>query len=145
MALNKAHAAYQANSIANSKPEELTLMLYNGLVRFLNQAKKTMENNNIQKSHENLVRAQDIILEFQITLDMKVEISHNLMLLYDYMHRRLVEANLKKDVTAVVEVLSLATQLRDTWEQLVRKVKEEGLNQDPNKNNSNGNIQSIAK
>ena len=145
MALNKAHAAYQANSIANSKPEELTLMLYNGLVRFLNQAKKTMEDNNIQKSHENLVRAQDIILEFQITLDMKVEISHNLMLLYDYMHRRLVEANLKKDVTAVVEVLSLATQLRDTWEQLVRKVKEEGLNQDPNKNNSNGNIQSIAK
>ncbi len=125
MALNKAHAAYQANSIAASKPEELTLMLYNGLVRFITQAKKAMEENEVNKSHENLIRAQDIIVEFQATLDMNIEISQSLMLLYDYLYRRLVEANLKKDTAIVDEVLGFAVQLRDTWDQAMKKAREE--------------------
>ena len=74
---------YQANSIAASKPEELTLMLYNGLVRFLAQAKKALEEKNLEESHKNLVRAQDITVEFQSTLDMSYEISKNLFLLYE--------------------------------------------------------------
>jgi flagellar protein FliS len=125
MAVNKAHAAYQANNIASSKPEELTLMLYNGLVRFITQAKKALEEKNLEESHKNLVRAQDIIVEFQSTLNMDIEISKNLYLLYDYMYSRLVEANLKKAPAIAGEVLNMAIQLRDTWEQVVKKVREE--------------------
>lgn len=137
MAINKAYTAYQATSISTSKPEELTLMLYNGLVRFITQAKKALEEKDINNTHENLIRAQDIILEFQITLNMDIEISHNLMLLYDYMYRRLVDANLKKDIDAVNEVLKLASQLRDTWSELVKKMKADA--------EPNNNIKSIAK
>lgn len=143
MAVNKAYTAYQSTSVLTSKPEELTLMLYNGLVRFITQAKKALEEKDINNSHENLIRAQDIIIEFQATLDMNIEISHNLMLLYDYMYRRLVEANLKKDIAAVNEVLSLASQLRDTWGELVKKIREE--NADSNNKSQNNNPQSIAK
>lgn len=125
MAVNKAHAAYQANTVASSKPEELTLMLYNGLVRFLTQAKKALEEKNLEESHKNLVRAQDIIVEFQTTLDMSYEISKNLFLLYDYMYTRLVDANFKKDPAIAAEVLNMAMQLRDTWEQVIKKAREE--------------------
>ncbi len=125
MAVNKAYAAYQANSIAASKPEELTLMLYKGLVRFITQAKKAIAEKNVEKSNECLIRAQDILVEFQVSLDMSFEISNNLMLLYDYMYRRLVDANLKKDAGIAEEVLGLAIQLCDTWEQVIKNVREE--------------------
>jgi flagellar secretion chaperone FliS len=125
MAVNRAHAAYQANSIAASKPEEITMMLYNGLVRFITNAKKAIDENNIEETHKNLVRAQDILAEFQASLDMNIEISKNLFLLYDYMYYRLVEANMKKDSNIVAEVLSMASQLRDTWDQIIKKMKEE--------------------
>ncbi|HBE76230.1 MAG TPA: flagellar export chaperone FliS, partial [Firmicutes bacterium] len=63
MALAKGQAIYQTNSILTSKPEELTLMLYNGLVKFLIQAQKAIEEKNIQKSHDNLIKAQNIVIE----------------------------------------------------------------------------------
>lgn len=125
MALNKAYSAYQTNSISTSKPEELTLMLYNGLIRFIMQARKAIEDREYEKAHHNIVRAQDIIIEFQSTLDMQYEISHNLMALYDYMHRRLVEANIKKDQVILDEVLRFATELRDTWSQAMKLAKEQ--------------------
>ena len=126
MALNKAYSAYQTNSISTSKPEELTLMLYNGLVRFIMQAQNAIETKDNEKAHHDIVRAQDIIIEFESTLDMQYEISHNLMLLYDYMHRRLVEANIKKDKAILDEVLRFATELRDTWSQAMKLAKEQG-------------------
>ncbi len=144
MALNKAYAAYQSTSVAASKPEELTMMLYKGLVRFIRQGKKAMEEKNIEKTNENLVRAQSILAEFQATLDMNYEISNNLMLLYDYMCRRLVEANLKKDLAIVDEVLTMANQLQDTWNEVMKKARAENADQNAQKN-MNNNPQSIAK
>jgi flagellar protein FliS len=131
MAVNKAHAIYQANTIAASKPEELTLMLYNGLVRFITQAKKAIEDKNIAESHRNLIRAQDILVEFQASLDMRVAISKNLFSLYDYMYHRLVEANLKKDSAITEEVLAMAIQFRDIWDQVIKKAREAGQKQGP--------------
>jgi flagellar protein FliS len=144
MALNKAYAAYQATSVTASKPEELTMMLYKGLVRFLTQGKKAMEEKNIEKTNENLVRAQSILAEFQATLDMNYEISNYLMLLYDYMCRRLVEANLKKDLAIVDEVLNMACQLQDTWDEVMKKAKTENAELNAHKS-MNTNPQSIAK
>jgi flagellar protein FliS len=125
MAVNKAYSQYKSNSITTASPEELTLMLYNGLMRFLMQADKAIENKETEKAHENIVRAQDIIMEFQATLDMQYDISHNLLQLYDYMHRRLIEANIKKDRKIIGEVLHFATELRDTWSQAMKLAKEQ--------------------
>lgn len=126
MAVNKAFTAYKAVSISNSKPEDLVMMLYTGLVRFIKQAQKAIEENNIEKTHENITRAQDIISELEVSLDMEYEISHNMMLLYDYMYRRLVDANVKKDRVILDEVLKFVIEFRDTWDQAMKSVSQQG-------------------
>jgi len=97
MALKNAYDQYKENSVYTASPEELTLMLYNGLVKFLMQAQMALNDKNIEKANKSIIRAQDIISEFRCTLDMKYDIAHQLDLLYDYMYRRLVDANIKKD------------------------------------------------
>lgn len=117
LALNQ----YFQNSVNTASPAELTLMLYNGLVKYLMKAKESIAQNDLQKSHENIMRSQDIISEFQATLDMKYSISQNLMLLYDYMKHRLIDANVKKDMEIIDEVLIFARELRDTWAIAMKK------------------------
>ena len=129
MAVTKGQAIYQSNSILTSKPEELTLMLYNGLVKFLIQAQKAIEEKSIQKSHDNLIKSQNIILEFKATLKPEYEISKSLGLLYDYMYRRLVEANMQKDGKIVTEILGYASELRDAWAQAIKKNREQTSHQ----------------
>lgn len=124
MAVNKAYNQYKENSIFTSSPEELTLMLYNGLIKFIMQAQNAIDENNTEKTNNCIIRAQDIILEFQSTLDMKYEVSQGLMLLYDYMHRRLLDANIKKSGEILEEVLGFAKELRDTWAQAMKLAKQ---------------------
>jgi len=126
MAVNKAYTAYKTASVSNSKPEDLVMMLYTGLVRFIMQAQKAIEADEIEKAHENITRAQNIIAELEASLNMEYEISHNMMLLYDYLYRRLVDANVKKDRGILDEVLKFAVEFRDTWIQAIKNAKEEG-------------------
>ena len=123
MALNKAYNQYKENSIFTSTPEELTLMLYNGLVKSIMQAQNSIEHNEVEKASNSLVRAQDIIQYFRNTLDMKYEVSQGLDALYEYMFRRLVEANMKKDQVIIDEILGMAKELRDTWTQAMKLAK----------------------
>nr|WP_300095269.1 flagellar export chaperone FliS [Sedimentibacter sp.] len=124
MALNNAYNQYKQNSIYTASPEELTLMLYNGLVKFLMQAQAACEKKEIEKTHNSIKRAQDILTEFRETLDRKYPIAENLDALYDYMYRRLVDANIAKDAEIVDEVLGIAKELRDTWSQAIKIVKK---------------------
>jgi len=115
--------AYKQNSILTASPEELTLMLYNGLIRFILRAQRAIEENDIEKANESIIRAEDIIVEFQSTLDMSYELSKGLFLLYDYMYRRLIDANISKDKEILEEVLHFARDLRDTWAQAMKLAK----------------------
>lgn len=101
-------------------------MLYNGLVKFIMLAQKAIEDKDVQKAHENIIRAEDILMEFKATLDMQYELSHGLALLYDYMLERLFEANMKKDKEILDEVLHFAKDLRDTWAQAMKIAKKQG-------------------
>ncbi len=123
MLTNNGYDQYKTNSINTATPEELTLMLYNGLVKFLMQAQSAIEANNIEKANNSIIKSQAIIVEFMTTLDMNYEVSQNLELLYDYMYRQLTQANLKKDNTIVEEVLGMAKELRDTWAQAMKLSK----------------------
>ncbi len=111
---------YRENSATTAKPEELTLMLYNGLVKFIMKAQYAISQKDVAGAHENIIKSQNIIHEFMSTLDRKYELSESLMLLYDYMDRRLIEANIQKNTEILSEVLGFAKQLRDTWEQAMK-------------------------
>ena len=116
---------YQEQSIKTASPGELTLMLYNGCIKFINQAKQFIEQKDIEKANNAIVRAQDIIQELLVTLNMDYEISKNLAALYDFMYRRLIDANISKDVEALDEVLDLVTELRDTWKEVIKKTRQQ--------------------
>lgn len=113
---------YKQNQVVTSRPEDLTLMLYNGGVKFLLQAKQAMQQQDLQKAHTLIIRAQDIINELLITLNPDYEITNQLAPLYEYMKARLVEANLKKDITCVEEVEGMFKELRDTWSQAMKSL-----------------------
>jgi len=125
MSLNNAYNQYKENSVHTATPEEQTLMLYNGLVKYLMQAQMAVNDNKIEKAGTCIIKAQDIISEFRSTLDMKYDISHQLEQLYDYMYRRLVDANIKKDFGIIEEILGFAKELRDTWEKAIKIARQQ--------------------
>ncbi|MBS3947258.1 MAG: flagellar export chaperone FliS [Dethiobacter sp.] len=120
MAMSNPYLAYQQQSVLTASPGELTLMLFNGCLKFLGQAEGAMARQDIQGAHNALLRVQDIVVELMVTLDPQYEVSQGLMALYDYLRRRLLEANLRKDPAIVKECLGLATELRDTWAEAVK-------------------------
>ncbi|EYE88795.1 flagellar biosynthesis protein FliS [Fervidicella metallireducens AeB] len=117
---------YQQNSVNTASKEKLLIMLYDGLVRFIKQGIAGIEEKDINKSNTNLVKAQSIILEFMATLNLEIggEMATSLMALYDYMHRRLIEANIKKDIEIAKEVLGFAEELKETFEEAYRITKK---------------------
>lgn len=118
--MNNPYQSYQQNAVNTASPGELTLMLYNGCLKFITLAKKAMKAGNVQDKNTNLIKAQNIIHEFMVTLKMDIKVSEELMVMYDYIHRRLVEANVKSDFTILEEVEGLVTELRDTWKQVIQ-------------------------
>jgi len=92
-----AAARYQEEVIMTKPPEELTLMLYDGCIRFIKAAMQAIDEKKLDKANENIIKAENIITELMSTLDMQYEISKNLMSLYDFIYRWLIQANLKKD------------------------------------------------
>ncbi len=119
-----AYTKYQQNSVYTSSPQDLTLMLYNGLVKFLNLAIREIEEKSVEKANSNIIRSQEIIDEFICTLDMDYEVSKGLAAIYDYMNRQLIEANIKKDKQILEEVRGYAEELRDTWAAAMKVIKE---------------------
>ena len=116
-----AAALYKGNRINTASPAELTLMLYDGAVKFCNIAIDALNQNDIVKANENLIKAQKIIVEFRMTLDFKYDVAQQFDIVYDYIYRRLVEANIKKDKDIVEEALGHIRTMRDTWKEVMRK------------------------
>lgn len=123
MAINNPYQTYQQNSVTTASPQELTLMLYNGCLKFIKLAKRAMDEGKIEEKNTNLIKAQNIIREFQITLDRDVEISQNLDQLYEYINFRLMEANMKNDLTILEDAEAQVKELRDTWKEAMALAK----------------------
>lgn len=119
-----AYNQYKQNNILMASPEELTLMLYNGAVKFANQAILAIDEKNVPKAHEAIIRASDIISELNITLNMQYEISQNLRALYDFILDRLFNGNIKKDKKMIEEALTIITEMRDTWKEAMALAKK---------------------
>lgn len=122
---NTAFNAYKQNSVTTASPGELTLMLYNGCLKFLNRANEAIAEKNIQEKNTNIQKAQAIIDELNVTLNMDYPISKQMYALYEYMNRRLIEANIKNDTTIIDEVIGLTTEFRDTWKQVIQITRQQ--------------------
>jgi flagellar protein FliS len=114
------YGRYQQQSAMTASPGELTLMLYEGCVKFLKQSRLFMEEHQFDKASNASIRAQDIISELMATLDMSYDISNNLYSLYDFILYQIVQSNIKKNVSLLEEPITMMSELRDTWQQAVR-------------------------
>ncbi len=125
MATQNPYEKLKENATLTATKEELTLMLYDGALKFCNQAIIAIENKNVEKAHNLILKVQNIIREFQITLDRSFEVSNNLAAIYDYLHAKLVEANLNKKIEILHEVRDFLRELRDTWKEAMQLAKQQ--------------------
>lgn len=120
---------YQQSQIQTAPPEQILIMLYDGAIQFLNKALVALEQKNIQESHNNIIGAQNIIMEFMNTLNMDIggEVARNLYSLYEYLHYRLIQANINRNAEMVQEVLRHLKDLKATWEEAIRIAAREKM------------------
>ncbi len=114
--------SYLEQRVMAAKPQELTLMLYEGLVKFIKLSKMHIEQENYEKSGEMSLRAQAIVNELRATLNTDYDLSKEFDALYDFISTQLVEGNIKKDAAAYDAALEIAQELHDTWQQLMTLV-----------------------
>lgn len=124
MSVINPYQTYQQNSVMTASPQELTLMLYNGCLKFIRLSKKAMTEKNYEVKNTNIIKAQNIIQELRITLNQEIEISNNMTQLYEYMYTRLVDANMKNNLEILEEVEGYVVELRDTWKQVIELAKK---------------------
>ncbi|PFP30782.1 flagellar export chaperone FliS [Bacillus sp. AFS073361] len=115
MAINNPYRTYQKQAVTTAKPEELTFMLYQGMVKFIRLSKMSLQNKNIEEAHSYNLRVQDILSELMVTLKQGNTIADHLLPIYDYMKYRLIEANLHKKLDLLEEVEGYAVELSETW------------------------------
>ncbi len=127
MALPNAYAQYQNNRVLTAGPAELTLMLYEGAIKFCNIAQVAIEQKDIPKAHANIVRVERIIDYLRQTLDMNYAVAKDFENIYTYLSRRLVEANMKKDGEILEEVNMHLRSVRDNWKEVMRVNREKGI------------------
>lgn len=118
-----AYAQYANNKVMTASPAELTLMLYEGAIKFCNIAIASINNGDIEKAHNNILKTRNIILEFQATLNHNYPIADEFNNVYEYLKQRLTEANLHKDPEIMEEILKHLRTMRDTWKEVMRASK----------------------
>lgn len=116
----KQYQAYQNNSVTTASGPQLTLMLYDGCIKFINQAKQALENENFEAKNEFIQKAQNIVQELMITLDPEIEISNQMMPLYEYIHYQLQQANIKNESSYLDEAYTYVVDFRDTWKEVIK-------------------------
>ena len=118
------YAQYQNSKILTASPAELTLMLYEGAIKFCNIAIMAIEKKDVEKAHVNIMKAQRIIEEFRSTLDHKYAVAEDFDRVYVYLLQRLLQANIKKDAEILEEVNTHLRSMRDTWKQVMELTKK---------------------
>ena len=126
MVTKNPYAQYNNSKVLTASPAELTLMLYEGAIKFCNIAIMGIEQKDIQKAHTNIIKVQRILEEFRSTLDHKYPVAEEFDKVYVYLLRRCLEANVKKDKEILEEVLVHLRSMRDTWKEVMRINREKG-------------------
>ena len=120
-AQQRAYAQYKNNKVMGASGPELTLMLYDGAIKFLNIADVAIEKKDVQKAHINIIKTEKIIDYLRNTLDMKYPVAQDFENMYSYIARRLVEANLAKDRDIIEELNGHLHAIRDNWIEVMKR------------------------
>lgn len=121
MMATQPYQAYQNNSVNTASPGELTLMLYNGCLKFMKQAGKAMEENDHETKNSMIQKTQNIIRELMVTLDHNAPITKEIMPLYDFVYHALTQANVQNDETQLNQAKEIITDFRDTWKEVIKQ------------------------
>ena len=121
MLTKNGYAAYTNNKLMTASKGELTLMLYDGAIKFCNMAIAAIEERDIQKAHTNIVKVERIIEEFQSTLNYKYPVAKDFNNVYEYLQEQLTQANIRKDKEMLKRVLKHLRTMRDTWKEVMHK------------------------
>lgn len=124
MSYQKQFETYQTNAVTTASSGQLTLMLYNGCVKFIKQAMIELEANKFEAKNRNIQKAQNIIQELIVTLNPEIALSNELLPLYDYINYRLTEGNIKNDKASLEEALTYTEEFRDLWKEVLLKAAE---------------------
>jgi flagellar protein FliS len=127
----QAAQSYLRTKVLTATPEQLQLMLFDGAIRFAEQARMALEKKNFEQSYNLLMRAQKIVQELQGALKPEVapELCNNLAALYSFVYRRLVDANLHQNISSLDEALGILKHQRETWIMLLDKLGKQKASQ----------------
>ena len=123
MSFGNPYANYANTKIQTATPAQLTLMLYDGTIKFCNLAINAVEEGQIEMANTNIKKVEAIIAEFRATLNFKYPVAKDFDNVYEYLGRRLLEANLHKDKEILEEVLSHLRVMRETWTEVMKQSK----------------------
>lgn len=123
MSFGNPYANYANTKIQTATPAQLTLMLYDGAIKFCNLAINAVEEGQIEMANTNIKKVEAIIAEFRATLNFKFPVAKDFDNVYEYLGRRLLEANLHKDKEILEEVLSHLRVMRETWTEVMKQSK----------------------
>ena len=123
MAYNMAAKAYGMGKVETASPAELTLMLYDGAIKFCNIALIAIENQDYEKANTNIKKAENIITEFKVTLNHKYAVAKDFENVYNYIYSLLVDANIKKDPEILNKALDEIRGMRDTWKEVMNQTR----------------------
>ena len=126
MALPNAYAQYNNSRVLTASPGELTLMLYDGAIKFCNIAIIAVNQKDISKAHINIIKVEKIIDYLRSTLDMDYPVAHDFESIYVYLGERLIEGNYKKDKQILEEVCDHLRSVRDNWKEVMQLNRERG-------------------
>ncbi|WP_227003896.1 flagellar export chaperone FliS [Salicibibacter halophilus] len=113
-------AAYKQNAFQTASPGELTLMLYNGCLKFIRLSASAMDKKDYETKNLNITKAQKIIRELMVTLRVENETTQQMLQLYDFAHDALVRANINNDANALDEADAIITEFRETWKEAIK-------------------------
>jgi flagellar secretion chaperone FliS len=132
--MNSQINTYKKNQVNTASSEQLVLMLYDGARKFINLAITSLQDGDIQKANHNLIRSQNIVSGLMSGINFEAgELAENLYQLYEYMHYRLIQANLKKESEYAQEVLAMIEELRGAWVQIMARGYSYDANNEYNK------------
>ncbi|MEY8752146.1 flagellar export chaperone FliS [Alkalicoccobacillus gibsonii] len=120
MAVSTMQSAYKQNALNTASPGELTLMLYNGCLKFIHQADKAMVEQDVERRNMYLTKAQNVIRELMVTLKAEDEVGKNMYRMYEFILSKLIDANVKNDQQALKDAEGFVVEFRDTWKQVIQ-------------------------
>ena len=122
--MNNPYMQYQKDKILTSSPAAVTLMLYDGMIKFGNIAKEAMINKDIEKAHNNIVKIQNILKELLNTLNYKYEVAKDFEIIYTNIANLTFKANISKNPDDMEKAIDAMREIRETWVKVIKKNTE---------------------